>query len=249
LEKASRGMHSYTVSSLPSTTNDNRVTGFELWRGVSQLDHTTPVVCILTTKSVNPKTGNMCQTWILRQDMPPHEAVNQNKDTPICGSCIHRALRTCYVNVWQAPRTIWETWKEEKYPTTINQDFSERGLRIGAYGDPAAVPIEVWDEVIPKFEFAIGYTHQWQHDVRLSRYCMASVDSVEEMVQANAAGFRTFRVLSKTEKRIRHHEAQCPASEEAGHLMTCLQCRYCEVGNVAIQIHGPRKNLWKPTSA
>lgn len=238
-------MYLSRLSSLSSTANnDMKSNGFELWRGVSQLDSVSPIVCILTYHSKNSKTGDMCQTWILNQERSPGHVVKRNEDAAICGECIHRTLRTCYVQVWKAPESIWQAWKKGKYPNTTTQDFSTRTLRIGAYGDPAAVPIEVWDEIVPQFKTAIGYTHQWRYYVRLSKYCMASVDTPEERTQAKALGFRTFRVIRTNEQRG-SREAQCPASEEAGHLITCTQCRYCDprngTGDVAIRAHGVRR--------
>ena len=62
----------------------------------------------IRTASANPKTGDMIQTWILRSDMHPLEAIKSGSDYGICGSCIHRGSydefgnpidpRTCYVN-------------------------------------------------------------------------------------------------------------------------------------------------------
>jgi len=68
--------------------------GVVVWRGASEIDGA-PIVMIvtgLTSKSQNSKTGAMMQTWILREDMDPMEAMRQNVDVSICGACL---LRQC----------------------------------------------------------------------------------------------------------------------------------------------------------
>ena len=46
--------------------------GLVLYEGPSEIDGK-PIVCIATLDSRNRKTGNMVQTWILRQDVSPFE--------------------------------------------------------------------------------------------------------------------------------------------------------------------------------
>ena len=78
--------------------------GFVLFEGPSQLDGL-PVVVIATLKTSNVKTGNMVQTWILRQDLNPVEASKIGADASVCGNCVHRHFHDgpCYVNLGQAP--------------------------------------------------------------------------------------------------------------------------------------------------
>ncbi len=84
--------------------------GAIVWSGNSRIDGS-PIMAIVTglrTASANPKTGDMIQTWIIRSDMHPLEAIKSGSDYGICGSCIHRGSydefgnpidpRTCYVN-------------------------------------------------------------------------------------------------------------------------------------------------------
>jgi hypothetical protein len=230
--------------------------GYVLWEGVSQLDNKTPIVCILTTRSKNVKTGNMLQTWILLRDINPMEAIHDDMDAPICGLCIHRILRTCYVEVWQAPASVWKTYQKGGYTTPSTETLSAvcagRMLRIGAYGDPAAVPIAVWDQVAPLCAGYIGYTHQWKDFPQLARYCMASVDSATERPYAKALGFRTFRARGHSTERAHHQEAQCPGAEEAGKKMKCIDCKYCDLtrpftGDVTIFLHGQRGKKYLAT--
>ena len=64
----------------------------EAWRGISPQDGA-PIVLLVTglvRPSQNSKTGPMVQTYILRRDMRPIEAVTSGADAAICGSCPFR---------------------------------------------------------------------------------------------------------------------------------------------------------------
>ena len=60
--------------------------GFIIYEGRSAIDRA-PIVVILTglKPSKNSKTGAMLQTWILRADMHPLEALRTGADRAICG--------------------------------------------------------------------------------------------------------------------------------------------------------------------
>src|SRR5262245_43317979 len=144
-----------------------------LFSGVSEIDGRTPIVVIATglrRESDNRKTGPMVQVWILRADMLPTEAVGSRADAGICGGCPHRKQvecgRTCYVNVGAAPQGILRAWERGSYVVAALSELSElfagRLVRLGAYGDPAAVPSEVWDAVLERAAGHTGYSHQWK---------------------------------------------------------------------------------------
>lgn len=225
-------------------------TGYVIYHGYSMLDSDVPIVAIMTVASRNPKTGNMVQIWILRADMLPLAAVTEDLDGPICGTCVHRILRTCYVNVSRAPQQIYKAWLRGNYPVahlkTLARVLKGRAMRIGAYGDPAAVPLSVWQTIVPMASSSTGYTHMWRTFPELSKYCMASIESPAERAQAVALGFRTFRVMGPLQRREKYVEAQCPASREGGHKLTCEECGACNgtrtgiLGNVAIMVHGAK---------
>jgi hypothetical protein len=237
--------------------------GVILWEGPSEIDGK-PIVVIATgikgRSSRNGKTGDLIQTWILRQDIAPHEAVHTGDDESICGKCPHRGeivdgknvSRSCYVTVFQAPLSVWKTYRAGKYPLAADLGklhLAQRNVRLGAYGDPAAVPLWVWECALVHADKGTGYTHQWMNcDPGFAKYCMASADSACEALAAQAMGYRTFRVGTFAEKHARG-EFLCPASEEAGKKVNCAQCLACggtsspNKASVFIPAHGSKAKV------
>ena len=223
--------------------------GVVLWSGISLIDNRTPVVLIgtgFTRDSANRKTGPMIQTWILRADVSPVETVAERADAGICGGCPHRkqvdGSRTCYVNVGQAPRAIWAAWRNGDLDVATDLSALGDGLviRLGAYGDPAAVPTEVWDALLSRSAGHTGYTHQWK-SARLrgvTRHVQASCDSEEDARQAVALGLGYFRVKT-VDAPMLPGETYCPADAHPGSV-TCRDCLACS-GNgarIVIDVHG-----------
>ena len=233
-----------------------------VYQGPSQLDGSPIVVIAIGFKSgsKNSKTGDMIQTYILRSDMTPVEAIRSGDDAAICGDCKHRGTvadgkntgRTCYVNTGQGPTIVFKTWLAGGYPMfTVGTDSAEgRVVRLGTYGDPAAVPVWVWTMLLRGAVGHTGYTHQWDKPGIIEDFkllTMASADTVEEAQRAQSAGWRTFRVAMRGEehgRRAQLREAVCPASEEAGRVLQCHECLACggkatgRHGSIVIQAHG-----------
>lgn len=225
-----------------------------IYRGLSALDNVTPIVVILTGLKVskNGKTGNILQTYILLDAVSPLDAIAQRADIAVCGHCKHRGDsngkgRSCYVNVGQAPLALWRSHKNGNIPdrSDIRSDLGNgRIVRLGSYGDPAAVPQYVWDELLEYSTAHTGYSHQWQqHDsVGLRASCMASVDSVQEATQAQALGYRTFRVVASADTPLMAKEVYCPATQEGGMRRTCETCKACHGSgsgvSIAVVAHG-----------
>lgn len=220
--------------------------GYILYQGPSEIDGQ-PIVVIATDSSKNAKTGGMVQTWILRADIEPHKALKTGDDSSVCGDCPHRPASggACYVTVFQAPLAVYRAYKRGSYTDAVPGQFTGRMVRIGSYGDPAAVPLHVWDGYTRGAAGVTGYTHQWRNaDAQgLGKYCMASCDRPSDREQATAQGWRTFRVRLADEPRM-PGEAVCPASHEAGQKLTCDQCRSCNgnmtgrLGGIVIVAHG-----------
>jgi hypothetical protein len=184
--------------------------------------------------SKNVKTGNMVQTYIIRPDMSPIEAVRAGLDVSICGGCKHRGdgmggARSCYVTLVHGPRSVYAAYTRGVYqdasPEAVAHIVAGRMIRLGTYGDPAAVPFPVWKALLQFAAGHTGYSHQWRTLTGAwSRLLMASVDSVAEMDEAHESGWRTFRVGAEP---VRGVEINCPASEEAGKRVQCADCLLC----------------------
>lgn len=237
-----------------------------VWQGISALDGVTPIVVLATgvpkasTKAVssqNTKTGDMIQTWILRADVAPHTALKEGKDQAICGTCPHRGKASggsgaCYVNVGQGPRSLWVAHNSKGSIPFDLERFRGHKVRFGAYGDPAAVPFEVWESIASVASGVTGYTHQWRTaDTRFARYCMASADTADEGREARKLGYRNFIVRPVGSAKPRG-AVVCPASEEAGKRVTCADCLQCggtdngRKADITIMAHGATKNAFKP---
>lgn len=205
--------------------------GVILYEGPSQINGK-PIFAIITGfhKTHNKKTGGMLQSWMLVDSVNPIRALETGADFSVCGRCKHRHFKSCYVNVPQAPRGVYAHYKKNGYPKLgeeHTQFFQGKKLRIGSYGDPTSIPITAWQKVLPLVEGFTGYTHNWKHcDPGFKTFCMASCDTVKEMEQAQAMGWRTFRVKLEGET-VSTKEFICPASKEAGHVIDCVQCLNC----------------------
>jgi len=223
--------------------------GILLYKGPSQIDKEC-IVVIATQNSNNHKTGPMTQTWIMRADIPPHQAIKQKKDFSICGSCPHRLHGSCYVTTFRAPLAVWNAWKRGAYPSGSSY-LAKNEIRLGSYGDPAAVPVGVWEDVLSKTRLEhTGYTHLWrQANPELKKYCMASCDSIEDKDEARLAGWRTFRIRTGPDDPLDPDEMVCPASLEAGKKTTCQRCGLCYGAggdkNIAIIVHGTQAKINK----
>jgi len=213
--------------------------GIILWQGKSLLDGER-IACIATGifgKSENRKTGDMIQTYIIRRDMHPMLARRMGEDKSICGDCKHKEQSTCYVNLCHGPIGVFNAFIDGSYRQWQDGDlelFRDRNFRIGSYGDPSAIPYEIWENICSVTDRHTGYTHQWNNkktDQRLKNLCMASVDSIvgynKEYEKARAMGWRTFRIRECLENELMPDEIVCPASKEAGVLTNCEKCNLC----------------------
>ena len=158
--------------------------GYVVWRGPSLVDGA-PLVCIVTgteNPTSNVKTGDMLQMWIMREDIPPHEAVKSGEDVSVCGDCVFASGNGCYVTVFQAPLAVWRAYHAGAYdspPLDLGVVSRGRKIRFGAYGDPALVPYEVLSDLARTSTGWTGYTHMWNRVAPWYRYLlMASVESL-----------------------------------------------------------------------
>jgi hypothetical protein len=218
--------------------------GYIIYEGPSMLDGS-PIVAVATMQTSNAKTGQMVQTWILRADLSPLAAIDAKSDDAICGACPHRRALggACYVNVGQAPTAVFKAFKRGNYSHEWNPEtFAGRKVRLGAYGDPAAVPADVWASVLERTDGHTGYTHQLRHpnfQHELLKWVMVSADTAKQAAAVQAKGVRTFRVKT-ADSAFLPGEIECLADSKG---LSCLECGLCSgaddsAPSVAITIHG-----------
>ncbi|MBL4705014.1 MAG: hypothetical protein JKY54_10860 [Flavobacteriales bacterium] len=220
------------------------ITGVVLFDGPSMLDGE-PIVAIATFDSLNRKTGNVIQTWILRKDVSPTVAVKTGQDSSICGKCPHRHFSGggCYVLPFQAPLNIWKHYQQGNYPKMAPKyipKFINRGLRLGSYGDPAAVPYTIWLAITSICSVRTGFTHQIEHecfDQNILKLCQVSIETPSQYKKY--AQYGTFRVKTE-EMPLLEGEQLCRNTQG----YRCEQCHLCDgksKSKIAINFHGQRK--------
>ena len=211
----------------------------------------------------NDKTGDLFQTWHLPADLHPVEARRYGSgDCGICGDCIFRAkpdqkAGPCYVN-GVAINGIYKSWVNGNYPLldelaqSIGLDAPAtlevlgslgNGVRLGAYGDPVAMPRHMARHLVSRAGVRQGFTHQWRRpEVKEGwpRLVMASCESPEQVARAHGGGWRTYTAYPETltAKEARQAiinasagqisgrliMAHCPASARLDYRETCLTC-------------------------
>lgn len=225
-----------------------------------------PIVGIAVLRSENSKTGDMVQTYILRADQSPLEALASGADASICGTCMHRprrerrrdkrgrfmpsaTIRTCYVDVAKSVSSVFRAYVNGSYDVLEPVDgaarLAGRMVRLGAYGDPVAIPAHVWIALLADAAGHTGYTHQWRAPIAadLAPIVMASADGPADREQARAAGWRTFTVRT-VDQPLAAREIVCPASPEGGDRLQCIDCGACDGADrpgkvsIAIVVHG-----------
>lgn len=205
-----------------------------------------PIRAVITIPCVNSKLtdrldAEVVQLWILHHEVSPVTAMSTGQDEAICGTCPLRSWRDgvkvprlCYVN----PLTAQSVWRhshanEVVTPKQVVKRSRANLLRLGAYGDPAALPYDLVLDLCEQAQAAgikrrTGYTHMWRTaDQRFRHLIMASCEGTQESLQAQAMGWRTFAVKlpgSTPDPRA----IVCPASDEAGAKTVCERCGLCD---------------------
>lgn len=241
-----------------------------IYSGPSMIDGS-PIVVIAIVKPNNSKTGNMVQTYILRADIDPLTASKTGLDYAICGNCIHRGKptndankkqavdRSCYVTLYHGPLQVYKAFLRGAYPMATPEEIKRLGearlVRLGTYGDPLAVPADVFETLLSDSDGHTGYSHQ--HGLIEGDYSkvMISADSKEEAQTHHTSKRRTFRVIpvstwvDQGKASLLASEILCPASKEMEYKTTCDKCKLCAGGTVgksiAIVSHGTSRNMFK----
>ena len=233
-----------------------------VWAGPSQL--TGDPIMVLAIKAArasaaNAKTGDMWQMYILPATQSPTDAIASGADRAVCGLCPHRkphgdgeesyGIGDCYTygTTAVAANGSWRVERDgrslEFSPDMVTGDT----VRLGAYGDPAAVPFEVWVPILAASTGHTAYTHQWRDcDARFRDIAMASCDSVEDMALATSLGWRCYTVVPVGTGKIAG-AVPCPSPR-----IKCADCLKCggtasgRTGNVSIEAHGARAKSFRP---
>lgn len=203
----------------------------------------------LVEPSANVKTGDMLQANIIPVvDQKLTELVKAGGEASVCGRCPRRptiarklGIDPCYVTIHHAPRASAQVEKRDRNLELAPVELLEeagRPIRLGAWGDPCAVPAAFWRKAIQACGGkATGYTHQWRDPI-VAKYrdewrelgVMASADSVAEARAAWDLGLRTFRVTTDPSDIDPAREVVCPAGKlgkARGRKVTCADCLLC----------------------
>lgn len=216
-----------------------------VWQGPSAFtcEEVQVVLQGVTYPSTNEKTGPCVQASIVVAGENPSLLLGTERERACCGDCPLRgrgAKRVCYV--------AWHAWLLGQHlPRAGRATLAEaaellrgRVVRLGAYGDPAAVPFGVWSRLLARSKGWLGYTHGWRTaDPRFRRYLMASVESHPAAIEAELAGWRYFRIRHRGSPALRS-EVVCP-NETTG--VRCIDCGLCagtsrRAKNLCITVHG-----------
>jgi len=162
----------------------------------------------------------------------------------------------CYVKLWRGIDSVWKSIVATGAAVTAIGDLlaipgcrdasrghrrgrciAERhttgkpvGVRLGAYGDPGFIPIELIRELCPPDRLRTGYTHRWREiPIAYADFMMASIDPVTHpdpaaaRREANAAGWSTYRVRQPGEQPL-PGAIECPHTT---HGIACADCGLC----------------------
>ena len=187
-----------------------------------------PFVVIATMRSENEKTGDMVQIWFLLRDVNPVQAVKDGLDAAtICSGCPFASGNGCYVNVGQAPLSVWKAYHRGNYPVLnpsgYRAAFGGRKIRFGAYGNPSLMPVSMVRAIAKVSAGWTGYFHDWRENPMAAAYAeffMASTETESSRAQAESLGFRYFHASPTKPATAR----EC-LSETHG--LTCAECKLC----------------------
>lgn len=233
-----------------------------IYDGPSMLDGTDVVALAsgLTKDSDNVKTSAMLQVDIIPKNVHPSQAQKTGEDYAVCGDCPQRPINggDCYVVTAQSQGGKWKSYQRGNVPhlspTRVGAicNFNNLPVRLGSFGDAAAVPIRIWSELLRAANTGFtGYTHQWQHknfDPRIFDYCMASVDhinTVKKLRELYPANVRYYRMTNDI-TTLASNEIICPSDStklniDGSRTVTCNKCQLCnglsmKAKNIVIEI-------------
>lgn len=202
----------------------------------------------------NAKTGPALTLWVLpatADGEKPWDVIKRDGSVSTCGDCPQQ-FGGCYTHAGSsqtltcgAASLVKARGRDLEKPTR-----KVKRARSAAFGDAAALPLDVlqsWRDMRTQFGLApLGYTHAWRRRPDLQIDHMASVESVEDAMQARAQGWRYFRVRP-IGSPILAGEIQCPAADKKRTTqIDCNRCGLCDGlmrgahrPSITIEDHGP----------
>lgn len=219
----------------------------------------------LASRSGNGKTDDVPTVWIgtdKEQARASCDAVACKLRPWIYSKAERRERAICYAHAG-TPLLGLSSITRSRESGTLNRDMESallkrkktaRFIRIGALGDPAVLP---WGYFYKLGRLAkkhglktIAYTHGWRQRPDLRGWTLASVESVEEAMEARTAGFHAAIVLrvDPTIKGMHLPNGEwaptCPAIRLKAlgrQPVTCNQCLLCshKDRSVIFPDHGP----------
>ena len=231
-----------------------------IYKGISLLDNETPIMVVMSgynKDSKNEKTGPLVQLYILPIDILPKDAYTSGSKS-VCGDCKYNANNGCYVR-WSHLKGLWNSARSQSPVSMRLSKELIKGLRVrvGAAGDPAAIPFAFWDTLLSSCENHTGYTHQWikPEYQNLSKLFVASTDSKDETRRANDKGWSTFEVIDNEEPSASSILclATDPTKQKNGLPFNCASCMGCngkgKSKNWYVQLHGATNTVAKARKA
>jgi|2_EtaG_2_1085320.scaffolds.fasta_scaffold16580_2 hypothetical protein len=120
---------------------------------------------------------------------------------------------------------VWQAYQRSAYPEITSPDAltllgSAKPIRIGAWGDPASAPVELYESLFECCPNTTGYTSQWQKFPELKSFLMASVSSKAMAQKAWSMGWRTYRITPIDD--LEPNERWCINQEDKE--IQCVNC-------------------------
>lgn len=210
-----------------------------IYRGPSLINNA-PILAFATVSSANRKTGNVVQTTIVPDNVVPSAASKTPQVNSVCGACVLKRTERdiCYVRIEESIDSIARAYYAGNVDDVTGDDaeIAELGtgrvVRLGAYGDPAAVPSRIWRTLCSDSTAILGYTHQWQTmaiEPWTLRHCMLSCETENQAIAANNNGLRSYRVRAQGAPLL-PFEIDCPEPQRN---VQCEQCRLCDGAKAA----------------
>lgn len=234
------------AATVKRTAARKRPNGYVIYDGPSLIDGT-PIVAVavgFARPSKNIKTGGMVQVFIIPNNgRAPSANVKMGTDVGVCGNseCPHRDLESCYVDAFKSVDSVWGAYIRGEY-SERRPEWRGHRVRIGAYGDPCALPVGVIRDIARNADGWTGYTHQWRNPLNATYrpFLMASVELASDRRAAKRRGWRTFRAefagVDPTADAVADADAgremNCPAVDGGpraanGTPVQCIKCMAC----------------------